>query len=425
VTATVQDSFVAQVKVLLKDADPADTASADLHVDVDPDGSAAFLGPVEITTASGHSEVNLDGTLSWGSPESQVSAKLTGGKVSLEQVAGLAAPFLGREAAPGAPPSAFWGRQACRVAFRFDALTIHGREFADAAGTLDADRSSLRLEGGRFSMKPQGLAHVEGVLHFDPAARIPYSLTAGASVAKLDAGPYFSASQYGQGPMLEGSFALEAAATASGADPESLLAGSSLEVRLHSENGIFRLLEASIADTIPEKPAPVKDALSSVGSAVGTFFGRRPEPSYELGKNTVSGPAESVISFTNEVNEIGYETMNVLARLGPGPELQIGSVELSSREVSLTGSGLISLAGGCAPADGPLSLHLRLGASGRVAELLSKAGLLSQEKGSDGWRLMKGDVVLGGTLKAIDSSRWHDMLAAAANPKPAAPAKPN
>jgi len=91
---------------------------------------------------------------------------------------------------------------------------------------------------------------------------------------------------------------------------------------------------------------------------------------------------------------------------------------MTAPDERLTGKGQIGYAKGLALRDQAISLDLQVWVRGKLAELLATAGLLSAQKDAAGYCLLGESVHLGGTLGNIDVTRWHDLLAKAANRKP-------
>ena len=91
---------------------------------------------------------------------------------------------------------------------------------------------------------------------------------------------------------------------------------------------------------------------------------------------------------------------------------------MTSPEERLTGTGEIGYVPGVPLRDRPLSVDLEFSARGDTADLLEKAGLLSQRKDDLGYVFLNQPVHFGGTLGHFDASQWHDLLAKAALRKP-------
>ena len=412
--------------------DPARTLTASVKATVDPDGSAAFVIPVKIAFGTELTEVSAEGSWDGGSPAAGGSVTLTGGKVSLDQlrllggplgaVGGVAAPAVGAgSAAAAGERTPFWGRWRGSVAFRFDALRSGDHEFSDVAGTLEIEPASLRLEGGRGGIDHHSQTKVEGTVAFDAAADRPYLLKATTALAtEIDAATLFPAHESGKLALVEGRFSLSGEITGSGATLDDLVGRSEAKFRLASTTGILRLLQTSVAESIPEASTPVKDSLDTVGSAVGALFGHHGE-FMNAGRNAVSKNAEAVMSFTNEVAEIGCDSITVDAVRGGDGTIRLVAIEVRAHDEHLIGTGTVSYESGTPLFREPLSVDLQFGARGRAAELLSKAGLLSPRKDALGYSLLSEPLHLGGTLERIDTGAWHQLLVEAATrgPEPA------
>jgi hypothetical protein len=312
----------------------------------------------------------------------------------------------------------FWGTWRGSVAFTFDALKAGDHEFSDVGGTLEIEPASLRLEGGRGGIDHHSLTKVEGTVAFDAASDRPYQVRATTALAtEIDAATLFPAHESHQLALVEGRFSLSGDITGSGSSLDDLLGRSEAKFHLASTTGVLRLLQTSVAESIPEASTPVKDSLDTVGSAVGALFGHH-EDFMNAGKNTLSKNAEAVMSFTNEVAEIGCDSITVDAVRGGDGTIRLSAIEVKARDEHLTGTGTVSYESGTPLFREPLSVDLQLGVRGRAADLLSKAGLLSPSKDALGYALLSGPIHLGGTLERIDTGAWHQLLVEAATRKP-------
>ena len=426
-SGTLGSAAEVEASVAAVGRDPERTLSASVKASFDPDGSVAFLVPVKIAFGKEVTEVSAEGTWYGASAAAGGSATLTGGKVSLGELRLLGGPLealggvLGRaDGASGARGRApFWGSWTGRVAFTFDALKAGDHEFSDVAGTLDIEPASLRLEGGRGGVDHHSLTKVEGALTYDGAAELPYRVKATTALAtEIDAAALFPAHETGQLALVEGRFSLTGEITASGGSLDDLFGRSEARFRLASTTGIIRLLQTSVAESIPEASTPVKDSLDSVGSAVGVIFGHKAGSSPNAGKNPLSTNAEAVLSFTYEVAEIGCDQITVDAVRGSDGDIRLASIEATARDEHLKGAGTIRYERGTPLFREPLSVELQFGARGRAADLLSKAGLLSPRTDGLGYSLLAEPVHLGGTLEQIDAGAWHELLVKAATRKP-------
>ncbi len=425
-TASVGDTTKVDGKISVVGHDKGHKVDASLHAEVFGDGTVEFRLPSRVIVGAAPSDVSLDGTWTPGEPDAQVGMELSGTQVSLEHLRLIAAELgllgsrTGSRETPapsaGAPaPAAAWGGRKGSVRVVIDRLTGEGEEFKDVRGTIEFERSAILLKKGRCTLAHHTLENIEGALVFDPSAGAPYTLTAKASPYQVDAAALFNPPPKGQDPEVEGHFTVSAALEGHGARIGDLLDNTTVRYVLKSTGGIFRALRTDVADAIPETPTPVSDTLGTVGSAVGSIFGLKSD----LGsRNPLNKAAEAVLQFTNNVSEIGFDAASLVATEGPDHAIDLSEISLTAPDERLSGSGHISHAEGVPPQDQKLSLDLQVGVRGKLAELMATAGLLSPRKDADGYAMILQPAHFGGTLRNLDRTQWHDLLARAATAQP-------
>ena len=117
------------------------------------------------------------------------------------------------------------------------------------------------------------------------------------------------------------------------------------EYRLTSKGGVFRLLKTTAAESISETPTPVKDALSTVGSAVGTLLGIKRGPQL-AGHGAYSKAAEAVLDLASQLPEIRYNQFTVTAIRGADRAIRLAEIAIIAPSERLTGSGEIAFVQG-------------------------------------------------------------------------------
>ena len=423
-----------EVKLTVAGHDPAKSVTGSVHADFNADGSVGILAPFKIATGSVMSDLSAEGTWSKDEAGVRVDAKVTGKDVALEHLRMLAAPAA---AAAGVPISVkmtaglgaertdagirdskpFWGDWIGSVTVGFDRLRAGNRDFIGVAGTFNIDPRSLRLMYGRAMLPGRSQATADGSVSFDAAAEFPYGLKAAADIHDVAAAPFFGELQKGKDPVLEGRFSVASKLAGQGATLQDLAARTQEEFHLTSTDGIIRLLKVNVAESLPEVTTPVSDALGTVGSFMGSLIGLKHDStaSSEIHLNKVT---EAVLDFTNQVSEIGYEKMTLDAIRGPDRSIRIVNLEIAAPDERMTGSGRITYVEGVPIPAQPLSAELQFSARGRIADLLSTAGLLPAQRDKTGFTPMNQTVHFGGTLEHIDQSPWRDLLVKAATPKP-------
>ena len=406
--------------------------AASVHATIGRGGRISFQAPLKVVFGPRTSELTVDGTVIGGEPAAQVYLKLNGKDVDLEHLrllagavaaAGgwpLAADARGESPAGARDRVPFWGDWAGRVMFDFERLNADRYVFDGVGGGLQVDRGAVRLEDGRGALAGHRFGKVEGSLSFDAAAELPYSLKAAALLEPLEVGSFFPAVSGGD-PLVEGRFAIAGTLVGSGVSLTDLAQRMQEEIRLTSTAGIVRVFKTDVDEASPpDKESPVGDALGRAGSAVGTFFGVEGAGS---GRRSVSPTLQAAIDVVNETREIGFDECKLTAVRGADRTIRLVDIAMIAGDERVTGSGQIAYVPGLSLRAQPLSVNLQFGARGRMAKLLSAAGLLSSRKDADGYLLLSEPIVFGGTLEHVDRSQWHNLLVKAATRNPASPGK--
>jgi hypothetical protein len=415
----------ADATVEVAGTEPGQSLSASLHADLAADGTLEIQGPIKIARGSAVSQISAEGLWTDDQGTPKLDARLTSESVTRDDLRWLAAILdgFGVVSLGGGPGTGvripFWGERTGRLRIGFDRVSWGEREMNNVAGDIEATPGSLRIEGGKFELSKHGAFRIDGGIAFAADAPQPYVLSATASCDQLETASLLPPADSGQDPLLEGRASVAAKIDGNGRDLSDLLKRVRERIRFQSTVGILRLLKTDVASSIPDAPdSSVRDALGSVGSAVGSFFGvRRDEAKVE--EVHVPANTEAVLDFTNEVSEIGYDQATVDVAVGPDGGVRITGLSVTSPEIRLTGSGTVAYAKGVPLSKRPLQLDLQLSARGGAADNLTKAGLLSARTDDLGYPILNQPIRLGGTLEAVDSKPWHDLLLAAATRKPA------
>lgn len=416
-TASIADVAEVACKLKVIGHDPGRSVTMDAHAEVDGDGDFTYTASARVALGAEASAVSAEGGLSFSEDETRVEGKVEGDDVALAHLALLARALCaaqagtGRAAARAALPA--WGSLVGQVEFSFKRLRTADDAYEGVAGTITLRNDSAQLGLGRVWLLQHDLARFYGIISFDPSKAPPYGLTATLALDDADASAFFGKAKADELAPVEGHFAISGTVASEGSDLPGLLRNMSAQVHVQSTNGIVRLLKVNIADAIPESPSRVSDTLGSVGATVGSLFGIKSDPA-KFGRNDVSKADEALLSFTYDISEIGYDTLQATARIGPDGSMHLSDIDVTAPNAHLSGSGDIAYAKGLPFAGRPLSLVLTLGLRGDPQKLMGAAGLLSADKDAKGYALLKQPLALGGTLAQIDATPWHDLLAAAA-----------
>jgi hypothetical protein len=417
-SATVGAATQIDAKLEVKGHDPAQNVSASAHADVDENGAVSFKAPVRFVTGPSISDVSLEGATGHDSGGPWIDLTLSGGSVAPEHLRLLAAPFAPGSATAGRDRTPFWGEWTGRVTVSLDHVRAEGGELADVGGVFTLDHGSIQLEGGRGGPPGHSITNVTGSVVFDATADSPYILKAATAPTTEDAASILPAPHPGVDPAFEGKFTVARSFVGKGVSLADLAANTQEEFHLASASGIVRILKADVADSLQEAPTPkAEETLATVGSVVGTVMGARSNV-LDSGKTRLSPTTEAVLGLTYQVAEIGYDAVKITAFKGFDGVIRLAEVEMVSPEARLSGTGRIGAAKGLKLADQTLSLDLQLDAQGKTAELLSKAGLMTDRKDELGYSVAAPTIHLGGTLAHVDAAQWNAILVKAATLKP-------
>jgi hypothetical protein len=417
-SATFGASTQVDASVEVKGDDPASLVSATIHADVDESGAVSFKAPVRLATGPSVSDVSLEGAAGRDSGGPWIDLRLGGGSVALQHLRMLSAPFAPASGAAARDTAPFWGDWTGRVSVSLDHLRTDAGVLADVGGVFTLDHGSIQLEGGRGGPAGHSLTNMAGSVEFNAASESPYVLKASVATTQDDAASLLPAPHPGVDPVFEGKFSVARTFAGKGANLGDLAKSTREEFRLTSSAGIVRILKADVADSLQEAPtSTVTNTLATVGSVVGAAMGTKRNV-LDSGKTSLSPATESVLDLTYQVSEIGYDSVKITASEGFDGVIRVDELEMVSPEVRLRGTGQIAGTKGLSLADQALSLDLQLGAQGKTAELLAKAGLLAAGKDELGYSAFTQTIHFGGTLGRIDAGQWSDLLVKAANRKP-------
>jgi hypothetical protein len=431
--SAIADTYLAmEGKLVATGGDPTHTVNASLRLRADPHGRYSFAVPLKISFGPRGSEFSVTGT--WPQPAAggQASLTLSGENVAFEHLALLAAPLSAAGwvslsptaltpptttwTAPGVRDAApFWGDTISRVSFEFGRLTAGGHTLTDVGGTFFLTRDALQLDGGRATFHHDRMMRAQGTLTFDAAADRPYRAAATASADGIEAALLLGPTHPGREPWLRGNFAVTASLAGRGLNLPDVINRANQEFHFTSQGGSTRLLQASVAASLTEKPTPVSDALGTIGSVFGALLKTRANV-LQAEKNPVSPQTDAVLNFTYATQEFRYDQFSFTAGRGADRRIRIIDLKMSAPGERLTGTGQIDYVPGQPLANRPLRLELHLAFASHAAAFLTSAGLLTAPKDAEGFAPLPPTIAFGGTLGQIDATEWNDLLVRAATP---------
>ncbi|HEY1412710.1 MAG TPA: hypothetical protein VGF36_11245 [Rhodopila sp.] len=349
---------------------------------------------------------------------SRLRLKLFGGTVVAEQMRDLAG-WWAQRVMPSGPASAgvpLWGKGLGSVTFSCDHFLLESRDYKDVSGTVEYEPTHLQLEDGHVRYGDNNVNDAIGKITFNPAAAVPYLLTATAGLGNVEAKTFLPPPPKGEDPLIEGKFAVDAALASSGRTPAELRQNLQQVFHLTSQTGIVRFLKISVADVVPQRAENMGDTLGGVGNKVGSLLGMQGR--IGSGKNPVTPAAQTMIDFSYDIAEIGYDHFSFTAVRQFDGTIRLEDIKLVAPDESIAGTGLLTAQPGKPLLVWPLTLEWALSFHGHPAQLLAKAGLLPNQAGAPGYALLSPRIHVGGTLEHPDLSEWHALLAKAAAVKP-------
>ncbi len=412
-------------KLAVAGRDPAHAFTADVHADIDEYGRIDYTVPLKLTTGPDVTDLKAEGSWATAGSEGRMNVRLSGDTLVLAHVRRLG-PVLaswsgfavGADDARDAVP--FWRPWEGTITLQVNQLKDGPQTLADVGGSVEFTANSIQLEHGHYALTPLNPVDFEGRLTFEPAAAEPYALQGRGGMAEFDATLLLGPAPKDQDPLVEGRFVLEGKVAGRGANLGNLLAHRREEYRLSSKAGMVRMLAAHVSDALPdEMPGKVSDSLDSAGYMLGKLF-KVDSNKVGSGQRKLSKPMEAVLNFSYAITEIGYDEFVVTAVRGADATYELTSVSLTAPEVRFTGTGRLGGKPDQPLRARPLALELRIGARGKLAELMAQTEMAAEPKDAAGFVMLTKPAHFGGSLDHFDFSDWQHTLAKAAMRKPAA-----
>ena len=407
---------ISDLAVAASPALPAPPASwpvveGEFRADVDADGQCTLAVPLTFATSERKSDLALAGTLRPDGASWVIDGRLTSTALFTDDLELLAGTFALGSANGAAGPEApaglvapFWAGVNGRVALALKHVHLTQTDWSDLQGSLHLAPAALELESLQTSFRTGGNVTLGGTLAFAAGAS-PYTFKASLAVGDFDYGAFARTLQPGRAPAVEGKFKITGQLTGAGRSVASLADGVQGDFQLSSKGGIFRALQADVADSLKQSPALISQALDSVGS----LFGIKADKTDEA-KKLLDKQGKLVVALTEKLREVPYDQINVVARRGADYNIQCTEFALIAPELRVSGKGQITYQKDQRVADQPLSFDGELGARGGLADSLNGVGLLSDQKDDLGYTKMIQPLHLGGSLGNLDAAQWEETL---------------
>jgi hypothetical protein len=407
---TISDLAVAASSALPNPPAAWPTVTGEIRADVDAAGKCALVMPLTFAAGDRKSDVTLAGSLAPAGNGWVIDGRLTGGLLFADDLELLAGAFaLGDGTPDGAAPASvigapFWSGVDGHVVLGLKEVRLEQSDWSGLQGALHLTPSALELENLRASVATGGDVTLGGTLFF-AAGPSPYTLKASLGVSDFDFGAFARAQHPGRAPAVEGKFRIAGQVSGEARDLAGLADGLQGDFQLSSKSGLFRALQANVADSLKQSPALISQTIDSIGS----FLGMKGEKT-EDAKRLLDKQGKLVVALTDRLREVPYDQINIVARRGANLDVRCTEFALIAPELRISGTGLIAHLKEGRIADQPLTFDGELSARGGLAASLNGLGLLGDQRDDLGYTKMSQPFHLGGTLNDPDGTQWEETL---------------
>jgi hypothetical protein len=393
--------------------------TADFRADREADGKITLNMPLVVERDGRKSDLKVAGTLIPDKSGMVLDAHVTSTLLVIDDVQILAVPFgsVASEAAttPGKNPprdtTPVWAGISGKLTLALQKIIYSETlEVADVNGTLRLEAGALKLEGLRAGLGEASEAKLEGAVTFDGKVTEPYSLKADLVVNNFDSVPLFRALDATKAPTVEGKFDVTSELAGTGSNLGKLMEQTSGTVQMISKGGIFRGLRSDVADAIKASPPTLSGIVTGIGSLLGKEAAEKAE---KLGAD-INKRGKLISDIAASLAEIPYDQLSVSLVREASLDLNLKEFTLISPELRLGGTGQITFEEGTPMLSQALDLRVQLGARGKLAESMNRAGLLAAAQDDLGYAGFVVPLHLGGSLGAPDTSELKRELLKAA-----------
>jgi hypothetical protein len=308
----------------------------------------------------------------------------TGAAARLE---GVSSPKLVTEA-PAGPTPPPWALLNGQASVDIEELLLEsGARIQALQAEMSVSAAQLEVTGLSAQLGP---GHVSGrsEVRYAPAQSNAYHLTAGLDFARVDPS-FFSSKRSGAVPLrgqFDGAFTLRGA----GQSLEAAVEDSELSLRITGKDGVLTAFEL--------------DKRSELGLGLVSLLGQSLEqPRMTALSNTI--PYFKDIRFDHFAFELTR---------GADKRVLIPELKLTGDSLLLDASGSVAAGRWRDLLEQPVNLRLSLGAKGQLMDHLQTLDLLKQNLAADGYRRLKQEVELTGSLADPNTDALRDLLNRAA-----------
>lgn len=381
----------------------------ELRSDITAEGKVTFNVPLRFEQAERQSDLLLAGTYMPGTPAATIDARLSSEKIFVKDVQLLAimipsapadAPDKSETKPVDPTPAPPWAGIGGQITLALKKV-VYGEAFevTDVTGAVRIDPKALQLDGVNARFGPESDVKVTGAVSYNPTGAQPYTLNGDMVLRNFDTGAAFRAIDPAKLPTVEGKVNLSGRLNGAGPSIGGAVEAARGDVQVTGKSGIFRALSADLTDRVQKTQSTV----AAIGGILGAVTGSE--------KYTdLANKSQILTEIANALSEIPFDQLVATAVRDENLNFVLKDFTLISPEVRLTGGGQIRHVTGLAVLAQPLNLQLNLGARGRFADLLKRAGLLDATQDNLGYTGFLTPIKIGGTLAATDTRELRDVL---------------
>lgn len=388
--------------------EPLPVITAHFRGDLAPDGKLTFNLPLRLEQADRKSDLQLAGTYTPAPAAALIDAQLTGELVYLRDAQLLAValpgateeePVSGEKSAEGTA-GAPWAGVGGKITLALKKV-IYGESFevTDVNGSVRIEPQSLQLDAVHAKFGPESDVKVGGGVVFSGTESQPYAVHSDVALRNFDAGAAFRAVDPAKLPTVEGKVSVSGKMDGRGATLADAIEAAHGDLQVTGKSGLFRALSSDLRDRVQKTQTTVE----TIGGILGAVTGSE--------KYTdIANKSQILTEISSALAEIPFDQMVATAVRDEKLNIVLKDFTVISPEVRLTGGGEIRHVEGVSILAQPLTLQLNLGARGRFAALLKRAGLLDSTQDSLGYTGFVTPIKVRGTLAATDTTELRNAL---------------
>jgi len=380
------------------------TVRLNVRADVAADGAIAFSVPVLFEAGDRKSDLLAAGTLTPSPQGLGIDARVTSEMLSLRDlgllgasIAPLSTPAKSDETSGATTPRPFWSSVHGQVAFALKKIAVtESILVTDVGGIARLGDSTLHFDGVHAVLPPDSDFKLDGSVAFAASAPQPYGLTAQLALNNFDTGRAFGAIDPVKLPTIDTRVNLSAHLAGAGTSVDQMVASAGGEVRVAAKTGVFRALAVDLSDRVEKKG-------STVAGILGAVTGKQQYEDY-------ANKSQIFSDITKALREIPFDQLSFTTQPGPQGDVELKDFTLISPEARLTGAGVIHYADGTLLLGRPLELELKIGARGKLGDLLKRARLLEDKQDSLGYAALSSTIRLTGTPANPDAAELREAI---------------